>query len=174
FLCQLQHPRIIGFRKPEDGENDVQWKRHRNVASEIALASEFDHSIDRRSGQSGQTLVKPRQTLRKEPIGRDTSQCPVLRIVDVDECAEQVAVLGNTLVVGFRSEHGARLVTEDVVSQLDRQHIGVARDRMERIEVVMLDQVHRISAPEHRAGLVKQLLICVSGRRDEYLTGFLD
>jgi hypothetical protein len=94
--------------------------------------------------------------------------------VDVDQGAEQVAVLGRAFVIGPRSEHRTWLVAKDIVAQFDRQDVCMARDCVEGVEVVVLDEMYRIFPAQNGTRLVKEIFVGVRSRGDKYLSGFLD
>jgi len=50
----------------------------------------------------------------------------------------------------------------------------MARDRVEGVEVRMLDEMNRILATKDRTGLPEVGLVCVRRRRDENLSRILD
>ena len=150
LLGQRQHPRVVGLWQAQDGQDDVQWHRHRDVASEVALATQLDHPIDGDARELGHSLLELGEALRQEPLGGDAAQLLVLGAVHMDQRAQQIAVLAPTLVVVGGAQHRPWLVQEDRVLGLDLEDVGVLGDRPEGVESLALDQVHRILAAQQR------------------------
>ena len=64
--------------------------------------------------------------------------------------------VGGTLVVaGLRAEEGTGRVEPPLVLPLDLHHVGVLGHRVERVEALGFDAVHRRLAPEQRARRVE-------------------
>ena len=174
LLGEAQHPREVALGQAEDRQDHVQRVVHRDVGGEVALAVELDHPLQRASRQLGKSSLELREVLGQEPIGGQIPVLPVLDTIHLDERLHEVTVLCTMFVRDPSSEDRAWGVQEHGWVLFDVEHVGVAGEDVERVEVGMFDVVHRVLAPEQCGAAVPVGLVGVGGRGQECVPGFLE
>ena len=114
------------------------------------------------------------QRLRQEPVGRDVAIDGVIRRVHVDQRPQHVAGDGPLVVALLRPEQRARGVEPLLGLPLDLHDVGVLGHRVEGVEALGLDPMHRRFPPQQRARGVEPRLVGVGGGVGEDPTGVLD
>ena len=174
LLRELEQAREVVLGKAEDREDHVERVVHGDVAGEVAFATEVGHAVDVALGELGDAVVEPRQRLRQEPVGRDVAIDGVIGRVHVDQRAQHVAGDRALVVALLRPEQRTRGVQPLVVLSLDLHDVGVLGDRVEGIEALDLDAVHRRLTAQERARGMKARLVGVGRGVGEDPTGVLD
>ena len=63
LLRELQHARVVALGQAEDGEDDVQRVLHRDLAGEVALATQLLQLGHRSVGELGEAVAVARSTV---------------------------------------------------------------------------------------------------------------
>ena len=161
LLRHPQHPRLVGDRQAKDAHDDAQRVHQRDLGDEVAFAAERRHMIDMLPGDSGDGRFERLEVLRQEPAVGQLAQRHVLRVVEIDQGAEQVRVAADAerpvFDLGGR-EIGALAVGKAVVGLAHRDDIGVARNGPERAEPGGLSPVDGIVDAQPREHVVDALV----------------
>ena len=97
----------------------------------------------------------------------------MLGLVDVDERAQQIAILGASAIIVGSTKHRTQLVQEDLMPGLNLEHVGVFGDRPKAVETqtITLDPMHRIFLAKQSTGRIEASLICISTGIHKDVTG---
>ncbi len=143
LLGELEHAAEVGFRQPEQRQDDVQREVDRDLLDEVALGTLLDHLVDVDLGQFVDAGLQCAHGLRPEPVGADLADVAVQRVVHVDQRAQATAgseVGRGQIVGGGGLQHRTRGgVDPQLVVAFDRHHVGVLGDGPEGPVVGHLD-----------------------------------
>ena len=163
LLGELEHSRVVLFRKPENREDHLKGEGQGDFRVEVDFPAA---SFQRRESLSAQ-LIQPRLQLAHasglEPVVGEHAVLPVLRIVHVDERLRPWSPLRPHLQDRIERQDRFGAIREQIGLGLDLEDLLPADDRPEGTEALGFDRV------EHAPGVKRERLFAPRGHVSEPL-----